>query len=186
MLSPIPTWRCSRRFSIPTSLCVLILALQMACGPTTGNGDVANGTHDACTHLDAGEDHSDFVLGFHPAGAMTPSQFSPLAEGSELEVVLGLQGLWMVVLSFKTCGFFNGPIDILGRVEVDGQSLGQLGLNEQTLVPEEDGFDYFYNFFLVVSLPHLAKGPGTVVFHAEDGIGNAVDKEVSVRLIGGS
>ncbi len=92
-----------------------------------------------------------FVLGTNITGKSTPDTFSPIAADSELNVELGPQGLWMVVLAFKTRGTLEPPLLLSGRVVIGGKSLGELKLGKQKLVLGGDGFDYYYNFFLVVA-----------------------------------
>ena len=92
----------------------------------------------------------DFVLGVNLVGASHPSFFSPLEEGDPMHIELGAQGLWMVVLSFKTRGHFGEKVIVRGKVEVEGINQGDLALAKQKLLDGGDGYRYYFNFFLVL------------------------------------
>lgn len=91
-----------------------------------------------------------FTLGTHPQRASSPDMWRPL--GSELDVELGGQGSWMVVLGFRTRAFFSDRVDINAVITLPERELGSLSLTRQRLLPGGDGYDYFYDFFLVVDV----------------------------------
>lgn len=176
-----------------------------ACGentPSSGNNDALSDTAaadvgaqtDSATAGDATVDPGGskditvepvFVLGTNITGKSTPDTFSPIAADSELNVELGPQGLWMVVLAFKTRGTLEPPLLLSGRVVIGGKSLGELKLGKQKLVLGGDGFDYYYNFFLVVAPEGVANKKAIIEFVAEDAGGKKVDLKHPVVLIGG-
>ena len=111
---------------------------------------------------------SEFVIGVNVTGKNTPEFFSELPEDGDLFVELGAQGLWMVVLAFKTYGYFEGKVLIRSWIEVAGERVGELALAKQKLLPGGDGWDYYYNFFLVVPDPALAGQEAQVTLQVED------------------
>ena len=111
---------------------------------------------------------SEFVIGVNVTGKNTPEFFSELPENGDLFVELGAQGLWMVVLAFKTYGYFDGKVLLRSWIEVAGERVGELALAKQKLLPGGDGWDYYYNFFLVVPDPALAGQEAQVTLQVED------------------
>jgi hypothetical protein len=130
---------------------------------------------------------ADFVLGFNETGKNQPGAFTELPEGGDLFVELGAQGLWMVVLAFKTYGHFDGKVIIRATLSVGGESQGELALAKQKLVPGGDGWDYYYNFFLIVPDPALAGQQAMVTMKVQDDETQEyrVDLSRSVVLTGG-
>lgn len=96
----------------------------------------------------------ELILGVNETGRNTPEYFRSLAEGGELNVEFGPQGLWMVVLAFRTHDLLQAPLFLDGQITlVDGaELLGRLQLAQQPLFPGGDGWDYYYNLFLVVEV----------------------------------
>ena len=86
-----------------------------------------------------------FQVGTNVTGANTPDSFSQLDDGDELYIELGFQGLWMVVLAFRTRDVFEGDITIITRIYVDDVVQGELGLAKQKLHPGGNNLDYYYN-----------------------------------------
>jgi hypothetical protein len=138
---------------------------------------------------DTAEDppEADFVLGVNETGKNQPGAFTELPEGGDLFVELGAQGLWMVVLAFKTYGHFDGKVIIRATLSVGGESQGELALAKQKLVPGGDGWEYYYNFFLVVPDSALAGQPAVVTMKIQDDATQElrVDLSRSVMLTGG-
>jgi hypothetical protein len=81
---------------------------------------------------------------------MSAEFFTALEEGDALQVELGFQGSWMVVLAFRTR---NHPLPLLLDVEtrllVDGEERASTHYRAKKLESEADGYDYFYNVFVV-------------------------------------
>lgn len=127
-----------------------------------------------------------FELGTNITGANTPDSFSPLVDGDELNVELGFQGLWMVVLAFRTRDIFTGKLTIITRIEVEGEHQGELGLAKQKLIPSGGSLDYYYNLFLVVLDPSVGGQTGLINIRVSDDHGALVNETLEVQLTGGS
>lgn len=153
-------------------------------GGEAGGGGVAP---DAAEPEDVPQVDPEFVLGVNKTGENKPAFFTDLPDEGELNIEFGPQGLWMVVLAFKTRGIFASDAKLLmnGRVDVGGIPQGELALAKQKLVPGGDGWDYYYNFFLVVNDETVAGSEGLVTFSVEDDEGHKVDEVRTVRLTGG-
>ena len=80
-----------------------------------------------------------FEIGTNVTGANTPDSFTPLIDGDELNIELGFQGLWMVVLAFRFRDLLQGQLTIITRIAVDGTVLGELGLAKQKVHPGGNG-----------------------------------------------
>ena len=149
------------------------------------HSDSADSAEDTPSTSDVGEADPSFVLGVNITGQSTPSSFSALPEGEELLVEYGPQGLWMVVLAFKTKGLFEVPLLIKAAVESQGMLQGEFTMTGQELLPGPDGYAYFYNFFLVVSDPDVAGSPGVISFSVTDAAGVTHEVVREVQLVGG-
>lgn len=175
------------------SLTAAILAFTAAgCGdagsapPGEDAADTSGG--DTATEDAAATDTSrppGFELGSNPQGRNEPSAFVPLGEGDDLEIVLGPQGLWMVVLAFRTRGLVAAPLYLDADITVDGVRQGVLVLQDQPLFPGPEGWNYYYNFFLVVDDPTVTGRPATVAFRVTDKDGVLLERALGVTLTGG-
>jgi hypothetical protein len=94
----------------------------------------------------------ELILGVNVTGEMEAQSFTALDEGDPLQVELGFQGSWMVVLAFRTR---NHPLplflDVEAQLFVDGLERASAYYTSKTLESEFDGYDYFYNVFVVTS-----------------------------------
>jgi hypothetical protein len=126
-----------------------------------------------------------FVLGVNITGQSIPGSFTELPEGDELLVEFGPQGLWMVVLAFKTKDLFEGLLLIKAAVESEGVLQGEFTMTGQQLLPGPGGYAYFYNFFLVVSDPNVAGYPGLVTLAVTDATGYTHEEVRNVQFVGG-
>ncbi len=126
-----------------------------------------------------------FILGTNVTGKSTPEYFSEVPKNAQLNVEFGPQGLWMVVLAFKTRELLQPPLLLSGRVEIAGKKLGELKLGKQKLLPGDGGYSYYYNFFLVVAPEGVAGKKATIHFTATGKDGPQVDIEHPVVLTGG-
>jgi len=168
-------------------LLATLAVLPMACGAGPGpEDDVAPDAADTEMSVDVA-DVGELVLGTHPAGISEPGEFRPLADGDALNVELGFQGLWMVVLAFKTRDLYGAgePLFLTGELVVDGQSQGTLSLTDQKTTDGGDGWAYYFNFFLVVDDSRIGGRPGQVRFTARDGAGRLREVTLDVDLTGG-
>lgn len=164
-----------------------------AAAATAAHGDATAEPADAAQSVDAGPEDiaegpaevPEFVLGINVTGTNQPEFFDPLPEGGELNVELGPQGLWMVVLAFKTRHLLEPPVQIITSIHVDGVQQGKLGLAKQKLQYGGDGYDYFYNLYLVVDDPSVAGQAGQVEIEVQDDQGGYVLETREVVLTGG-
>ena len=128
-----------------------------------------------------------FELGVNETGRNTPEYYAPLPDGAELLVEFGPQGLWMVVLAFRTHDLFTPPLFLRSRVVLEGELLGELVLAEQVLQMGGDGWDYYYNLFLVVGVETMDVDgqPATLDVVVQDAAGHEVSMRRAVILVGG-
>ncbi len=146
-----------------------------ASGGTDGAGaDVATGSWTTPT----------LELGTNEQGKATPKDFVPVADEAVLDVVKGPQGLWMVVLAFRTCGLYTQPLLLRARIETDDKAAsGTLDVAKQKLNPAPDGLQYYYNFWLVVQNPELSDGKmATITLKIEDSKGKVGEHALRVKL----
>ena len=107
-------------------------------------------TQQAAVPLEEPLEDAVIELGVNITGKSTPDSFSPLLDGGDLFVELGFQGSYMVVLSFRTKGFVSdGKVNLLVSLSVGGNEKAKLKYKKKSLLPGADGFQYFYNIFLV-------------------------------------
>jgi hypothetical protein len=149
------------------------------------DSDSADSAEDTPSTSDVEEEDPSFVLGVNITGQSIPGSFSELPEGDELLVEYGPQGLWMVVLAFKTKDLFDGLLLIKAAVESEGMLQGEFTMTGQEIIPGPGGYGYFYNFFLVVSDPEVAGSPGVVSFSVTDTAGVTHEVVREVQLVGG-
>ena len=124
-----------------------------------------------------------FEFGVNTTGTNTPEHFSLLNHGDSLGVELGFQGLWMVVLAFRTRDIFTGDLTILTSIQVGDDEQGVLGLARQRLIPGGDGLGYYYNLFLVVREPEVAGSEAVVTLDVTDEQGVQVLETRTVNLV---
>lgn len=127
-----------------------------------------------------------FELGTNEQGKATPKDFVPLLTGDTLPVVVGPQGLSMVVLAFRTCGLYEPPLLLRARIATeDDAASGALDIARQKLNPAPDGLSYYYNFWLVVENPEKAGGKfADIVLDVEDAKGVTGTHSLRVALTG--
>lgn len=125
-----------------------------------------------------------FELGTNEQGKATPKDFVPLLAGDTLPVVVGPQGLSMVVLAFRTCGLYEPPLLLRARIATDDDAAsGALDIARQKLNPAPDGLSYYYNFWLVVENPDKAGGKfANIVLDVEDAKGVTGSHTLRVAL----
>ena len=160
----------------------------LSCCLWVGAGCSGVGGHaeqDTTLH-DSDGPEAPFVMGVNPTGEDDPALFTPLVDGDALEIEFGFQGLWMVVLAFKTRDTVDGLVTLFARVRTATETLGEFGIAKQLLIAGEDGFDYYLNFFLVVIGPEDVGEEAWVEMEAEDSDGQTVGGTVQVVLTGGT
>jgi len=169
-------------------LCCVALAGLVAltgCPPEPGP-DAGDATEDGSTTEPDIDDVPGVALGTHAQWKQQPEHFRVLEDGSELPIVMGHQGLWMVVLALRSYETLEGGLDLVFRVDAADSTLGVLQLVEMTLDPELDGRDYIYDIWLLVSDPSLATYTAEVSVDIVDSNGLELTIERSVVLSGGS
>ena len=153
-------------------------------GPT--NTDIAERVDTEELEVSETPQEPFFEVGTNITGANTPDSFTPLIDGNELNIELGFQGLWMVVLAFRTRDVLSGKLTIITKITVDGVVQGELGLAKQQTLPGGQGIDYYYNLFLVVMDPSVAGQSGVIELSVEDAEGTRIEETREVALIGGT
>ena len=93
---------------------------------TSAATDTAPTDADGSAVFGAVPDKPVFELGTNITGKSTPEYYKALPEGAEINVELGPQGLWMVVLAFRTKNLLKPPMVLGGRVELEGALLLEL------------------------------------------------------------
>lgn len=166
---------------------VALLGALVACGPNTSApaDDLTDTAAQVDTVADADEDAQadvPFIIGVNATGIEDTSLFRPLEDGGDLEIELGFQGLWMVVLAFKTQGLVEGLVTLFARVRTATDVLGEFGIAKQVLIRADDGFDYYLNLFLIVDSVEHAGKEAWVDLEAEDSDGDKVGGTVQVML----
>lgn len=130
-----------------------------------------------------------FTPGLNPAGVHDPTQFAPLVDGQDLAIELGGQGLWMVVTAFRTRGIFEGLVTVETELRSGDALVNGLGLAGQTLEREDDGFDYFYDLYLVVDAAALDGSDAQAAtwwLRVRDQAGHEAESNLALTLTGGS
>ena len=149
---------------------ILLLSLLIAC-----EGATPSPQPDA-------EDGPTLQVGVNPTGAEDTTLFEPLAEGAELAIEFGFQGLWMVVLAFQSEGL-EGRVTVVARVRTEANVvLGEFGLAKQVLMEAQDGYGYYLNLFLIVEGIDAVGQKAWVELEVEDAHGLKLERTVGVIL----
>jgi len=91
-----------------------------------------------------------FIMGVNITGQSTPDAFTPLVDGDEIFIELGFQGSYMVVLAFQSATYVDtGKFHIRVNLYADDVAVTKMKLKNKKGTPNEDGFVYYYNIFLV-------------------------------------
>ena len=151
-------------------------------GPVT-DADTVDDSDDGLS-VDDSDDGPSVVLGTHAQWKEQPEQFRELHDGADLPIVLGHQGLWMVVLAVRSEETLSGSLDLDVRLDVGETTLGELQLVDKELDPELDGRDYVYDIWLIVSDPNPTTDTAQVTVDLVDSGGLALTLEHSVFLGG--
>lgn len=153
-----------------------------------GLSDAAGGADDGAPAADGAVEPlpaTAFEPGVNAVGQHHPEAFAPLGGGDVLTIELGAQGLWMVVTAFRTRGIFTPPLTVEAWLEVGGAMQAELGLAGQVLAAGGDGYEYYYDLFLV--LESAAPGGGgaqdaTLRLRVRDTLGQERDRTLAVVL----
>ena len=168
----------SVRRSNPAALFFLLCLLGCGGLATGGGSDITD------AGLDGGGEGT-LVLGTNPTGLEDPTLFEPLTSGDELEIELGFQGLWMVVLALQTQDVVTGLMTMEASVVTEAASIGEFGIAKQLFETGGDGRDYYLNLFLVVEGPESVGHPATVSVTLTDPSFRKTEASVDVMLTGG-
>ena len=173
-------------------LWALCLIAQAGCPPpppVEGSWPVADtGTPDTAvqeTTAQASELVPGVTMGTHVQAKHWHPGFVPLSDGSELPIVLGHQGAWMVVLGLRNYEVLQGPLDIVARIEAAGSVQAEIYLVDRELDPELDHYEYIYDIWAVVSDPSLSTYPAIATLEIRDQTGTEVTIQHEVILSGG-
>lgn len=158
-------------------------------GVTTGGPD-GTGTLTPPTDDGTAPAPDLYEIGTNIAGKTSPVAFDQAADGGNVDVVLGSQGAWMVVVAARTNMF---PDDVK-RVDVEasvtppgGTAYGKLKFKKRPLLNGGDGYKYLMNVFLVVSNNLEWNGQQAILsvkLSAPEGVGGPeITDEVTVTLV---
>lgn len=126
-----------------------------------------------------------FAVGTNPFGVSSPAQFEALTDGGPLEVQLGSQGAWMVVLAVRTAGILSGKLDLEARLWVGGVDAGGVIRTGLQPVPGGDGYVYLYSLPLIVDGPEIAGSAANLVVDATGSGGGEAHASLELELTGG-
>lgn len=152
------------------SLCCIGLSLAVVACPV-GPADSGQGEASADVALTGRAS-----LGQHPNLATEPQDFTALVEGSELQLVFGLQGLYMAVLAVKTQARFRGLLKVRLTLTSDGTTVADIALKEMRTVRGVDGFDYLWGLRLIVDGDVWRGRPGELSISVVDEFGHRYDE----------
>ena len=126
-------------------------------------------------------------VGTNPTGIRDIEGFEPLEDGDELEIEMGFQGAWMVVLALKMVPQLEGMSTLRSSLYVEDELVAYFEVKRQFLVPANDGFEYYLNIFLIVPSADYVGKPGRVVLEAFEHLkeDTLVRADSAVSLIGG-
>lgn len=117
------------------------------------SGDAAGEASDAAG--DADGDAADtgpaavFVVGTNPVHREDGvSDFVPVPDGGQVPVVVGDQGLYMVIVAVRTTGLLVSPVSVDAELRYAGHRIAEFEFEGIDLDPMEDGFDYLWDVFL--------------------------------------
>ena len=190
------------RITQPAGLLLIIGALLCCTGnpspvePDIGAGPEARLPSDTIDMPDVGLDIGPevapperlFELGVNETGKNTAEFYSNLGEGDELNIEYGPQGLWMVVLAFRTKGIWNSgeELRITAGCWVGDTNIGELILAKQRLLPGPEGWSYYYNLFVVVDEVGAAGNDARITLEVtSSSLPEPELLERTVRLVGG-
>src|SRR5690606_37283120 len=127
----------------------------------------------------------EFYVGVNTVFETEPMFFTQIDDNAEIPVTQGFQGTWMVVVAFKTRALLSGNLSIDASIELDGMPAGSLSLDQQVPLPGNDGYDYYYNYFVDMGLfePPMMGLPLTIHLTVSDDLGVMVD-ETRVGTVG--
>ncbi|NUN15993.1 MAG: hypothetical protein HUU55_20390 [Myxococcales bacterium] len=104
---------------------------------------------DGTTPNNGENNDKQFIVGTNVTGKAKPGEFTALKDNGDLFVELGFQGSYMVVLALQTRGYVTSKVKITARLVVSGQQKASLTIKNKKLVPGGNGYDYWYNIFVV-------------------------------------
>lgn len=144
--------------------------------------DGATASADAGAKADTGpqgtEPETGFELGTNVTGKNTPSAFTPIDDGGDIQVELGFQGAYMVVLAFRSRGYATKKLTVRASIGAGGKTLGAITLKGKTSINAPNGWSYYYNLFVITEgWEDLVDGPATATVTLEDGDGAVIVSE---------
>jgi hypothetical protein len=179
------------------TLPLLLAACLLACGedaastPANDAGNVIDVVADGGEGPDSADvteveivEEPALILGVNQVLQKHPSAFTPLEDGDHLEIQLGgFNGLWMVVIAFKTRGYFPGRVIVFADVSVDGKEISSLSLSKQSLEPGGDGGDYYYDLFLIANDTSVGGQEAIVDLTVRDYEGKEFEVSIQKKLL---
>lgn len=132
-----------------SALGVDVAAEPIDAGDASNQGGPDVGPIDGVGSWDGTDGDAEFVVGTNVTGKAKPGEFTPLQDQGDLFVELGFQGSYMVVLALQTRGYVTAKVKITTKLVVGGQEKASLTIKNKKLVPGGNGYDYWYNIFVV-------------------------------------
>lgn len=187
--------------SLTRRLLILLLAgTLMACGSdSSSSSTIEDATSEADSAADVVSDQTTsdssldvadaavepaLILGVNEVLQDHPSAFTVLEDGDPLEIELGgFNGLWMMVLAFKTRGYFPERVIVFADVTVDGKEISSLSLSKQSLKPGGDGWDYYYDLFLIANDTTVGGQEAVVDLTVRDYEGKEFEVSIQKKLL---
>ena len=178
-----PLMRALRR-CLPVSLMYFTLMGTLGCASEAP----ALGSVDSDALLDGLEGSASTAwVGTNPTGQRDIEGFELLSDGATLEIEMGFQGAWMVVLALRATPQLSGMTTLRSSLFVDEDLVAYFEVKRQFLVPADDGFEYYLNLFLIVPSAEYVGMPGRVVVEAFEHLKEetTIRAESRVELVGG-
>ena len=180
-----------RTLTVLFALALLACADDASTSSTADAGIVADVSNNDTQAVDSAEvsdqevtEEPALILGVNEVLQNHPSAFTPLEDGDQLEIELGgFNGLWMMVIAFKTRGYFPERVIVFADVSVDGKEISSLSLSKQSLKPGEDGWDYYYDLFLIANDTSVGGKEALVDLTVRDYEGKEFEVHIQKKLL---
>jgi hypothetical protein len=181
----------TRVFPLIAAACLLGCGDDSSSNPVSDAGNNPEVAADGANPLDTTDvtdvevvEEPALILGVNEVLQKHPSAFTPLEDGDHLEIELGgFNGLWMMVIAFKTRGYFPGRVIVFADVSVDGQEISSLSLSKQSLEPGDDGWDYYYDLFLIANDTSVGGKEAVVDLTVRDYEGKEFEVSIQKKLL---
>lgn len=180
------------RYAKPHLLLILAALAFAGCGTTADPSD--DGADMTMSMPDGGGESDDddaadpetgfWEIGTNPLQMGNPENFTVVQPGSQVPLVWGVQGSWMVILAFRERDMFAETFDVRAEMSIDGVDSGNIWLEQQESFPGGDGWNYYYNLFLALSIdePAAQGTPAEITMRVTDAEGRDESQTVKVQI----